>query len=146
MSADQNQNYSILCENENLLNLLNTDLKKQTLNLDDDLKEESSDRTIIFIGESSDPKIVAWSMQNQPKSLICIDKNGLSVTQNPIDTARLLMQRFYLIEKAKGDKIRGGSAKVIAVNGKEAFIDRGVKMVTVYRGVWVGKNIVTGKI
>ena len=103
MSADQNQNYSILCENENLLNLLNTDLKKQTLNLDDDLKEESSDRTIIFIGESSDPKIVAWSMQNQPKSLICIDKNGLSVTQNPIDTARLLMQRFYLIEKAKGN-------------------------------------------
>ena len=102
MSADQNQNYSILCENENLLNLLNTDLKKQTLNLDDDLKEESSDRTIIFIGESSDPKIVAWSMQNQPKSLICIDKNGLSVIQNPIDTARLLMQRFYLIEKAKG--------------------------------------------
>ena len=105
MSADQNQNYSILCENENLLNLLNTDLMKQTLNLDDDLKEESSDRTIIFIGESSDPKIVAWSMQNQPKSLICIDKNGLSVTQNPIDTARLLMQRFYLIEKAKGTMI-----------------------------------------
>ena len=105
VSGDQNQNYSILCENENLLNLLNTDLKKQTLNLDDDLKEESSDRTIIFIGESIDPKIVAWSMQNQPKSLICIDKNGLSVTQNPIDTARLLMQRFYLIEKAKGTMI-----------------------------------------
>ena len=67
MSGDQNQNYSILCENENLLNLLQTDLKKQKLNLDDDLKDESSDRTIIFIGESNDPKIVAWSMQINQK-------------------------------------------------------------------------------
>ena len=97
-----NQKYSILCDNQNILNALNTNLNKLVLNLDDDLKDDSSEVTIIFIGEASDPKIVAWSMQNQPKGLIVIDKQGLTVTNNPIDTARLLMQRFYLIEKAKG--------------------------------------------
>jgi len=134
VSADQNQNYSILCENENLLNLLNTDLKKQTLNLDDDLKEESSDRTIIFIGESSDPKIVAWSMQNQPKSLICIDKNGLSVTQNPIDTARLLMQRFYLIEKAKD------AEKVGLVLGSNGGHELSLKCLSTLRKLALGSD------
>ena len=41
-------------------------------------------------------------MQNQPSKLIVLDPLSGKVTENPIDAGRLLMQRFYMIERAKG--------------------------------------------
>ena len=95
--------YKILSSDEKFLAELDfPDATKLKLSVHDEIKDDCSNISVIYIGQVSDPKIIAWSMQNQPNELIVINAQDGKISRNPIDVGRRLMQRFYLIEKAKG--------------------------------------------
>ena len=99
-------NYRILSTNSDFLSQLDINPKlKKKLNLEAEEEETDmnwSEINCIYVGAVDDSKIIAWALQHQPKQLIVIDRKTGNVTRNPIDVGRKLMQRFYLIEKAKG--------------------------------------------
>ena len=93
-----NDNYIVVSANGNIL----AKLEHKTSLLDLNWTEKKEYDYVIYIGNQKDDKIVAWCMQNQPKQLIAINPITAEAKVNPFDTGRLLMQRFHLIEKAKG--------------------------------------------
>ena len=92
------ENYIVLSANSKLTDRM--PFKSQELNLD--WTEKCTYDYVVYIGEQKDDKIVAWCMQYQPQELVVVHPNTGQVKKNPFDTGRLLMQRFHLIEKAKG--------------------------------------------
>ena len=92
-------NYVIVSTNVQLLKQLGDYNTKQ---LDLEWSNKVHYYHAVYIGSSKDDKIVAWCMQNQPDQLIAIHPVTAEVKKNPFDIGRLLMQRFHLIEKAKG--------------------------------------------
>ena len=94
----KSENYIVVSANSKLAAKM--PFKSQELNLD--WTEKCTYDYVVYIGEQKDDKIVAWCMQYQPQELVVIDPNTGQTKKNPFDTGRLLMQRFHLIEKAKG--------------------------------------------
>jgi len=82
-----------------------------------ELSREISLETVVYIGNTRSPKISAWCLQNQPKMFVSVSSDTFVTEVNPVDVGRILMQRFYLIEKAK-DAERVGI--VLGSNGGHA--------------------------
>ncbi|CBY19002.1 unnamed protein product [Oikopleura dioica] len=82
-----------------------------------ELSRKISLETVVYIGNTKSPKISAWCLQNQPKMFISVSSDTFVTEVNPVDVGRILMQRFYLIEKAK-DAERVGI--VLGSNGGHA--------------------------
>lgn len=79
--------------------------------------ETKSLDTVVYIGNTKSPKIAAWCLQNQPEKFVAIPSDTFEAEENPVNVGRILMQRFYLIEKAK-DAERVGI--VLGSNGGHA--------------------------
>ena len=110
-----------LVENKKMMEAVSHNLENVTLmTLANDISElsrEKSLETVVYIGNIKSPKISAWCLQNQPKKFVSISSSTFETEENPVDVGRILMQRFYLIEKAK-DAERVGI--VLGSNGGHA--------------------------
>ena len=94
-----------LVENKKMMEAVTKKLKNVSLmTLANDISElsrEKSLETVVYIGNTKSPKISAWCLQNQPKKFVSVSSDTFETEDNPVDVGRILMQRFYLIEKAK---------------------------------------------
>ena len=94
----------LLSENSALLGCLDefsVPTKLLHLNDFDEAGAQETDGSVIYIGEKNSPKLIAWTLQNQPSDLFVISPMTGKVDHNPVDLGRMLMQRFHMIERGK---------------------------------------------